>query len=108
MDSVMIQSIVAKAFGQLVAAFLVVYLFSRLFEWLIIKRIVEKFTTMVWISSILAPAVIFILWMMSSLKPNPIGVLLIIMLFVAALIIAPLRIRRHSRQLAKAALGPRP
>lgn len=102
MSSVLLDSI-SRSFGELVAVIAINWLLSRFFEWIVLKRIVGNFAVMVWLSSMLPFALIFFIWITTSIQPNPIGSSMLIMLFVVATVVAPLRIRKHNQQLAKAA-----
>lgn len=84
----------ASFVGALLGAILVIYLTSKLIEWLVIKRTVASHRLAIFTSTSAVLCFVFILWLAALGKPYAQGANFLFAYVLGAILLVPLRISR--------------
>ena len=84
----------ANFVGALLGAMLVIYLASRLIEWIAIKRMIASHRLAILTSTSIALCFVFILWFAALGKPYAQGQNFIFAYILGAILLIPIRISR--------------
>lgn len=88
--------------GAVAGGLIVLYLISKIMEWAVWKRIFESYRPMVWVSSISAFAIIFVLWFSQRDKVYAFNAAMFIDYAIAGITLPIIRTIWRNRRKAKA------
>lgn len=88
--------------GAVAGGLIVLYLISKIMEWAVWKRIFESYRLMVWVSSMAAFAVIFVLWFSQRDKVYAFNPAMFIDYAIAGITLPIIRTIWRNRRKAKA------
>lgn len=103
-DSVLLSDMLAQLAGGIVGGMLIIFTLGKLIEVLILKRFINSFSAMAWLSSIIVFTGLLLTWLTQMDNPDQMRALppaKMLVIFAATLLLPTLRILFQNRRAAK-------